>query len=277
MLADTFEVLGRHVEDRLEVVEEQVARQATKLTKVDELESLVQTLTTPLDGLAEKVEDNDIKHTNSENVLQAKIEATGQGARVSGFAGSPAGPSASQSAAAADPQVPHETRTLACIGNLGWDTPRADLLERAKEVLNTTGVDPASFTAVSPMTGRSGKGSAAEVAFRNHSDLQTARLQIRVLHKQYQDGRQVWLDVKRDQAQNRRNRAVHRLADVLEDIEQLRPDAKPMTKMLGPRVVKVDGHRAAYFVDEQVRWTPWALARYSTQDMDSAGSYARGA
>lgn len=175
--------------------------------------------------------------------------------------------------------TPYELRTIAIMGNLGWDTPKALLLERAQAVLQEAGVDPAAYTNLVPTTGKDGTGSMAQLCFSRPDLLQSSRLAVLALGKSFStDGqvRSVWLEAKKERAELRPSRIVHRMEDILTDIEQGRPDTVEIEKVMNGKYIKVGGRRAGYIYKGEWKWTAWATERYNEETRDMAKAYAEG-
>ena len=90
--------------------------------------------------------------------------------------------------------LPYEMRTHAVIANLGWDTPEADIIHRAKALLTEAGVPNDVHSAVGA-TRR--QGSMAELIFHEATQLGKTRLAVKALNKTLHGTRPVWLDAKR--------------------------------------------------------------------------------
>ena len=272
MLADTCEVIGVHVEERITTLETQVAEQQRKLSKIDDLELQVKDLTQKIEAMKVQVEDVDIKHTNEVNRVEARIDSAGGSHQqaANGLVGSNNEPIVA---------VPYELRTVAVIGNLGWDTPKALLLERAGAVLTQAGIDPSDHTSPSAVTGKDLKGSRVELRFHTPERLQSARLAVRALGKTFTEGERkyyVWLDAKKEKNETKPRRIVHRMAECLEDVEAGRDDKLDVTKVLNTKFIKVGPHRVGYVFKSEWKFTRWGIDRYSDEIREMATAYAEG-
>lgn len=167
-----------------------------------------------------------------------------------------------------------EGRRLARLGGLGWDTPAADLEARAVDVLTAAGISHQSYGPVAAAVGRSGKGSAAETVFEIHAALEAARVAVRALKRSYSQTRLVWLEVAKTRAENAPVRVMHRVADLLAELERSRQDCLPVRRDAASRGVTVGDMRIAYVAGDKIVWTPAGLARYSASDRSDADSIA---
>lgn len=180
---------------------------------------------------------------------------------------------------AAPSSVPYEQRQLAIVGNLGWNEEPGVLAERAQAVLADAGIDRATWAGMAPLTPASGLGSAAEVMFNTPQALQTARLVVKSLRREFLPGKAVWLDAKRDRAEAAPVRIVHRLHEALMDTARTaRPaqgaSAPTVTKDVAGRAVRVNGLRVAYISQLRVKWTPAASDFFGPEEKDAAAAYA---
>jgi hypothetical protein len=90
-------------------------------------------------------------------------------------------------------------------------------------------------------------------------------------------GRKVWLDAKKDRSELRAARVIHRIAEVLAETEALRQDKLEVDKNVAGKVVAVGGSRVCFTLGAAVRWTTWAVDRYSQADRDWMQSFAEAA
>jgi hypothetical protein len=67
---------------------------------------------------------------------------------------------------------------------------------------------------------------------------------------------------------------VHRAFDAIEDMEGERDDKLQVDKILNGKFIKVGSSRVGYVANGLWRWTAFALARYSTEQLSIAKSYA---
>lgn len=74
-----------------------------------------------------------------------------------------------------------------------------------------------AWSHLAPITSKSGQGSSAELWFQDPADLQKARLVVRALRRSYLDGRVVWLDARRERAENLPVRNTHTLPDAIKE------------------------------------------------------------
>lgn len=174
----------------------------------------------------------------------------------------------------ADGGMAKEARVVARIGGLGWDSTPEDLHRAATEVLTEAGILPNAHGAVAAVLNRAGRGSSAETVFTNDGSLQTARIAVRALRKELVPGRYVWLDAARTRAELRPIRALHRAADILQDVEAARPDRLPITRDAGARAVSAGGQRVFQVARDQLIWTPAGARRYAESERRDAACAA---
>ena len=177
---------------------------------------------------------------------KVKVSANSGGTRSSGFGSIPSSTLHS---------TPYHLRTSARIRNLGWDTTAEQLLTHAKNVLEKARVDKSLHGPVVPAVGRNGKGSACELTFKNAADLQVARRAVCDLKEELVEGKTVWLDAKREPAEIRASRVIHRIAEMLSEMKSARPAALEVEKKFKGKNVSVGGHRAVYTLSGNVKWT----------------------
>ena len=172
--------------------------------------------------------------------------------------------------------VPREARTIAVIGNLGWDTPRSVIMERAKQVFTDAGVSPESFSSLCAITFKDDKGSTAQLCFNQPAQLQVAGLAVRALNRTYQQGRYVFLDVRKELSEWRPGQIVRRMADFLGDVEAARTDRLEIKPFMNGKFVKVGGDRVGFTFKGEWKWTQFAVTRFSREIMETAKEYAEG-
>ena len=168
--------------------------------------------------------------------------------------------------------VPYEQRVIARIGNLGWNTEKKTIEERAKQVLNEAGVNSGKYKHLAAVSAK--LGSAAELVFNAPEDLQAARFAVKALDKQFEDGRFVWLDAKKEQAELRPSRLMNRAAECIVDVESRREDKMEVQKNSSGKFVKVGGTKFGFACNSQWRWTPEAGTRYGNEVLDMIKDYA---
>lgn len=114
---------------------------------------------------------------------------------------------------------PEELR-LASISHLAWNTPAAELQRRAKEVLALCHVQEASYEWLAPCVGRQQTGSAVQLLFKEQSTIWRARGAMRSLRKEFELGRQCWLDRQKTMEELRPSRLLHRAFGVISEFEK---------------------------------------------------------
>lgn len=160
------------------------------------------------------------------------------------------------------------------MGNLGWDTPAADLKARADEIVQLLGMTEKLEGEFQPVVGRDGTGSCAEAFFRRAEDVELYKIKLRAQGKSFMAGRQVWLDHKKTREQLRPARTIHRGAECLEDLERSRPDGSVVYKDLARRTLSVAGSKAFWFCNGSLRATVWGAMRYTADEIDMITEYA---
>lgn len=170
-------------------------------------------------------------------------------------------------------QQPTQDLSFGRLGNLGWDTEGNELARRTSKILQAANIPADNILWTSPLVGRGSRGSASQVQFRSPGALQLAKAKIRELKKSYEEGRNVWLDIQKSRDQLRPSRMTHRACEVFEDFERSRPDAMTVEKLLASKTTKVGGNRVAFVLDNTIRFTIWAMTRYSNEQLDIVRGY----
>jgi len=138
-------------------------------SKIDQVSSDVKVVNSKVDGAITRIDDHEDRLSKLESkASQSEVRSSQQRPQVA---------------------VPHELRTIAVIGNLGWDTSGTDLMQRAKEVLSDAGIAPDSVSNLCAVTYKGDKGSSAQLCFKQPSQLQHANLAVRALNRSYTQGR----------------------------------------------------------------------------------------
>ena len=204
-----------------------------------------------------------------ENRLKAAedIAATAQ-ADVKSFSASGSQPSSHRSPAS----IPYDQRTIARIGNLGWDTEADLIIARAKDVLQKAGVDDGQFRGLSAPRR---KGSMAELVFMSAASLQAARVLVQSLQMSFPEGHgMVWLDARLERSETRPARLVHRAAEMMEDVEAKREDRLPIAKKTGGKYIELGGRKAGFSHNGKWVFTELAKQRYQQESLEMIKSYA---
>ena len=166
--------------------------------------------------------------------------------------------------------LPYEQRTIARIGNLGWDQTSETLTERARRVLVEAAVPADHFSGLCPIVNRAGKGSLVELVFSSAVFLQHARLSVRARQLKIDGDRIVWLDARKEREELKPARIVHRICECLEDFEQACDNPLPVQKFMNGKFVKVGGTRAGYVFKSSWHWTQWSKTRYDSDQLAMA-------
>lgn len=164
-----------------------------------------------------------------------------------------------------------EARTIARIGNMGWESSPSELEATALAVLAAARVDRMCHGPVAAVVNRAGVGSAD---FKSAADLQAARIAVRALRKECTPGRVALLDTARTRAETQPVRVLHRLADALEAVEEGRTDRQALVRDVPAKAVSMNGRRLAFVAAEKVTWTPHGLRRYAAEDRGDAAAVA---
>lgn len=252
-LGDVITVFGEHVSGRVLAVEE----------RMDSLEAVSATTTGRLHEL-------DSMRTQMETMAK-DIKAV-QGAQTDLGTQMLTAPSLASTAASASSSTPYEARKIARIGNLGWNDTAETILKRANEVLRDAGAQPNEYTNLVPTSRTS--GSAAELLFQSATRLQEMKLAIKSLGRAYTDERIVWMDAKKERHELRPARLVHRVFEAIQDLESTREDKMEAEKIMNGKFIKVGGTRAGYSFNSTWKWTAFAVARYTAEQLDVAKAYA---
>ena len=167
----------------------------------------------------------------------------------------------------------YEERVLARVGNLGWDTPEAEIIQRCKQVLLTCGVSEATVRAV---TAPRRTGSQAEVLFTSGAHLQEAAQLVKQKGIRIVETKVVWLDVAKTRAELKPSRIVHRVAEIFGDFEAVKaPDQRrEILKDLARKRVKVGGVRVMFTLYGELKWTEQAKSMFTQEQLTMAEGFA---
>lgn len=163
---------------------------------------------------------------------------------------------------------------VARIASLGWDTEESVLIERARSVLEAAQVQSADILGLSAAVGRTRLGSVCEAVFASKAALSGAKVVVRGLRREYVQGRAVWLDHRQTPAEPKAVKAVHKVADMIKEMEGGREPPMQVTKDLSTRRVMVSGRRVLFIADGQVRWTRDGVARYAENERGIVAEFA---
>ena len=172
------------------------------------------------------------------------------------------------------PPRPLEERTIARIGNLGWDTAGRVLIARAKQVLLDAGVDECSWHNMSAVRD---PGSVVQLAFRTRHELDRAQFLIKDASIRTQGhGKYVWLDLAKSREEMLPARTVHRLHDVLQN--QIEPQLQTpieLKKVLNGKQIKTkDDVLVAWTIKGEIQWSVFAKGRYDATQRQLAAAHA---
>ena len=168
--------------------------------------------------------------------------------------------------------TPYELRTVARIGNSGWNTDPSIIRERAAAVFGEAGVEMNTWSGLCSTSAK--PGSSAELVFRDPSALQMARLQVKSLQKVVEGDHVVWLDAKKDRSEMRPARLTHRAYEALQDLGAEKIGDKPFVKSIKGKFISLSGRRIGYCLHGEWRWTPEAIESFGKDILDLVTSYA---
>ena len=141
-------------------------------------------------------------------------------------------------------------------------------------MLNRCQVEPEKVITIVANTNRDGKGSSVDVLLRDAADATQIRLGVRSFGVKYTGDRVAWCDIKKGRRAADRARRLHRLAEIVEDLEADHTPALQVRKRMANGILTVDGNRAAYVTNNSVVFTAWAQNRYSDEQRATAMGYA---
>ena len=136
------------------------------------------------------------------------------------------------------------------------------------------GCDEKYLNQVVPACRRGGNGSCCEIQFDDAAALQAAKISVRILNKEYQEGRRVWLDAKKERSELWTARCLHKAAAVLDDIESKQDDAGALEKNVAAKTIKLRGNIICWSLKTGIRFGAEAMRRYSPEDMETVRAYA---
>ena len=179
---------------------------------------------------------------------------------------------ASSSSAADSTTLPYERRTIARMGGFTWNTPAADLVRIAKEVLSAGGIPDDNWKSLHAVRD---PGSIVELELSTAAMLQSARLAVRCANRRI-DQRLIWLDAAKTRDELAPARLVRRAAEALIELESNRPQSerKEVTKVLSGKQVKLGGQVVCYSANANLMWTEMAKERYDAPSLDMVKAWA---
>ena len=170
--------------------------------------------------------------------------------------------------------TPYEQRTHAVLGGLGWDETAERLMQVASTTLTAAGVNSTTYGAATAIVSRNNEGSTVQLVFRTPAELSAAKFLVRAAACKGWSGKNVWLDAKKSRAEMKPARLVHRIAQVLQDFEDGRPDTQALEKNMVGKNVRIPAGQLGWSRAGVWIWTGLAKARYTTEQLDIAKSYA---
>lgn len=231
LLERTSGTFGHAVNQRFEQNEARLANLEAQRDAVSELQLKVLELEQRLGPLVEGAPN--VRQQMDDIQQQAE-----QARKAAGVASQRA--EAARMAAERPRAAPSEERTLARLGNLGWDDLSDTLKLRAEQVLREANIPDAEWDDLTPCTGRQGTGSACELHFTSSNALLRAKNKIRCLGKRFVVDKSVWLDVKkRSKAELKPSRCIHRRLEVIQEVEpQHGRDPAAYKKFMASKTIK---------------------------------------
>ena len=169
--------------------------------------------------------------------------------------------------------LPKEERTIARMGNLGWDLDKAEVVKRAKQVLEEAEICNETYQDVVAVHR---KGSMVEIEFHTPTELRRAHFAVEMLDREFQKDRKVWLSVAKTEAELRPGRIYRRLNLSLQELEsQQAGDHVEVAGVSKSFEVKIDS-RVGAFVSKlgEVFFKQPATQRYSKADLDLIKAWA---
>ena len=260
--------LGEAFDDRIEEVSAEVSAIKTELQVVRQSQSSFATKEVMLDETRRELcaMRKDIVEELHQELLTASPSNPAPG--------SPAR-SMNSSMSSASAGIPWERRTIATMGNLGWDQTELGVQARAKEALQKAQIEDKDWHTLSPLFRRGGRGSLVELHFVSAEALQMAIGKFRATEIKFVEGQckdPVWLNIKKTQAERLPGRKLKLLHQMLnEQIDKSAGVWHEDTISMNHRVraVSVRGIKAAYIDrDGDVRLTAAADAMLSKEDAD---------
>ena len=202
------------------------------------------------DDKFEKYEEQMKKLAEDVNYLKVEAETSAARAMLAeqalaaiGAAGPPPGLGATSAAASssqgttpAAQETPYEQRTHAVLGGLGWDETADRLMQVALSTLEKAGVKTETYNAFTAIVSRNNEGSTAQLVFRTPAELAAAKLLVRSAQCKGWSGKLIWLDAKKSRTEMKPARLVHRIAQVLQDFEDSKPDTQTLEKNMIERM-----------------------------------------
>ena len=170
-----------------------------------------------------------------------------------------------QAPRAVSTDLPYEQRTVARVGNVGWDTPAKTLVERAQGLVRDAQVPIESHGPIVAAVGRKATGSACEIVFKTPADVQDARVRVDHLHRAFGDDPEkcAWLDAKTTKEEFALGAKLRKLRETVSDLEDARPDKQRVAVRYGPRAIRVGDQLVCWIADAGLEWTDWAQTRYT--------------
>ena len=93
------------------------------------------------------------------------------------------------------------------------------------------------------------------MVFLEASRLRSARLSVKAANVTFGEDEFAWLDVKKDRAELRPGRIVHRMAEILIEIESAKEDQLGIEKFLNGKYIKVGTNRVGFTYKGEWQWT----------------------
>ena len=286
-LGATFQTFGTHVDQEFARIETRMDQQQQAVTQVAAVAQDAHTRTTDLDhrisDLYHRMQAPEALPATQVDDCRKAEEAAQNAAAAAARVQEELMNSRRQAEAilhearSAPAAAPHGCSVVARSGNLGWDTESTVLLQRAKQALETAGIQNEAWDNLVAAVGRSDRGSACEVVFRDAGALATARMQMRARPTTFSPpDRPVWLDAKKTRQELRPARQVHRAAECLKDLGTSRHQMQDnlFEKNMLRRTVNYNGHMLAFVSGSQLKCANKAGDWFTDEELELCSGYA---
>ena len=199
------------IQDRKQRLDAMEKSDAARNTDAENVRSEALAMLAEMKNLTDKAQD-EIK-TLKDQARSAASAAVAPPPGLAATASSRLSYGASSSSTAAPPALPHELRTEAILSGVGRGLEENALLDRAADIMRRANVPQAWYESMATNY----RNTAVFVVFKDPAQLRLASGKIRALNASY-DGQRAWLDARRTKSENKPNRAVHRCAEGVRDL-----------------------------------------------------------
>jgi hypothetical protein len=173
--------------------------------------------------------------------------------------------------------TPHDQRTLAKMGCLGWNDDAATIERRARGCMTKATVDMSTVETINATKRK--EGSQAEVLFNSATALQAAKHKVRQSRQAFTNDaeRIAWLDVAKTRDELKPTRVIHRSTELLQDFLATKPAQEPpinLEKDIPGKRIKLNGNILAYTLRGELKFTQLAKSTFTRDELDMAIGYA---